>query len=330
MATGHPFAWNLIMTNSLLKVRVATKIDAAQDIVAFDLQAQDGSTLPPFNAGAHIDVHLPNGLIRQYSLCNDPREHERYRICVLRDPSTRGGSAAMHDLVHAGNELTIGLPRNLFALVEGDHDSLLLAGGIGVTPILAMAWQLHAQGARFQMHYFTRSRVRTAFHDDINAAPFSGSAALWFDDAVAERPSVPDLLRSASLGTHVYACGPAGFLDYVTRSALETGLAADHLHLEAFGAAPMAPGAAFDVHLRRSGETVRVDAEQTVVEALAAHGVVIPISCEQGICGTCLTQVCNGVPDHRDQYLTDEEHARNDQFTPCCSRSLTAVLELDI
>lgn len=318
------------MTNSLLKVRVASKIDAAQDIVAFDLQAQDGSTLPPFDAGAHIDVHLPNGLVRQYSLCNDPREQERYRICVLRDPSTRGGSAAMHDLVHAGDELTISSPRNLFALVDGDHDSLLLAGGIGVTPILAMAWHLHAKGARFQMHYFTRSRDRTAFHDDLHVAPFSRSAALWFDDASAERPSVPDLLRSASPATHVYACGPAGFLDYVTRSALETGLAPDHLHIEAFGAAPMAPGDPFDVRLRHSGRTIRVAAEQTVVEALAAHGVMIPISCEQGICGTCLTRVCSGIPDHRDQYLTDEEHARNDQFTPCCSRSLTPILELDI
>ena len=330
MATGPFFARNLIMTHALLKVRVASRIEAAQDIVAYDLQAQDGSPLPAFDAGAHIDIHLPNGMVRQYSLCNDPRERQRYRICVLRDPLTRGGSAAMHDLVQAGDELTIGMPRNLFALVPGAHDSLLLAGGIGVTPILSMAWHLHAQGAPFQLHYFTRSRARTAFHDELHGAPFAGSAALWFDDADAGRPSVPELLRAASTGTHIYACGPTGFLEYVTRSAQEAGLAPEHLHIEAFGAAPMAPGAAFAVRLRQSGRSIPVGEQQTVVDALAAHGVDISVSCEQGICGTCITRVCGGLPDHRDQYLTDEEHARNDQFTPCCSRSLTPILELDL
>jgi vanillate O-demethylase ferredoxin subunit len=318
------------MTQALLKVRVASRIDAAQDIVAYDLQTQDGTPLPAFDAGAHIDVHLPNGLVRQYSLCNDPRERERYRICVLRDPHTRGGSAAMHDLVQAGDELTIGPPRNLFALVPGAHDSLLLAGGIGVTPILSMAWSLHAQGAPFRMHYYTRSRARTAFHDDLHGAPFTESAAVWFDDAGAKGPAVPELLRAVSSGAHVYACGPAGFLDYVRRSAQEAGLAPECLHIEAFGSAPMAPGAAFEVRLRQSGRSIEVGEEQTVVQALAAHGVAIPVSCEQGICGTCITRVCGGLPDHRDQYLTDEEHARNDQFTPCCSRSLTPILELDL
>ncbi|MFC4929664.1 PDR/VanB family oxidoreductase [Massilia sp. GCM10023247] len=318
------------MNENLLKLRVVRKVEAAQDIVAFELQAPDGAALPRFEAGAHIDVHLPNGLVRQYSLCNDARERERYRICVLRDPATRGGSAAMHDLVNDGDELTIGLPRNLFALVPGAHDSLLLAGGIGVTPILSMAWQLHAEQAPFRMHYFTRSRVRTAFHDELQAAPFAASTAVWFDDAETARPSVPELLRAASPGTQVYACGPAGFLEYVTRSAQECGLAPESLHIEAFGAAPMAPGAAFEVRLRQSGRAIRIGPEQTVVEALAAHGVAIPVSCEQGICGTCLTRVISGIPEHRDQYLSDEEHSRNDQFTPCCSRSLTPVLELDI
>jgi len=318
------------MKQELLTVRVARKVDAALDIVGLELAASDGSALPAFDAGAHVDLHLPNGLVRQYSLCNDPRDHARYRICVLRDPATRGGSAAVHDLVHVGDELSIGLPRNLFALAPGEHDSLLLAGGIGVTPILAMAWQLHAQHAPFSMHYFTRSRSRTAFHDELRSAPFAGAAAMWFDDGDAARPDLPDLLRRARPGTHVYACGPAGFLEHVTRSAAQAGLSPGHLHTEAFGAAPMAPGDAFDLRLRGSGQTIRVEPDQTVVEALAANGITIPVSCEQGICGTCLTRVCGGAPDHRDQYLTDEERARNDQFTPCCSRSLTPVLELDI
>jgi vanillate O-demethylase ferredoxin subunit len=320
-----------IMTDKLLNVRVVRKHLAAHDIVAFELQAHDLAALPAFEAGAHIDVHLPNGLVRQYSLCNDPRQRDRYQICVLRDAATRGGSAAMHDLVAAGDELTIGLPRNLFPLVPGTHPSLLLAGGIGVTPMLAMAWSLHAQGAPFQLHYFTRSAARTAFHEQIKGAPFAGAAALWFDDAAAaERPSIPALLAQAAPGTHVYACGPTGFLEHVMKSCEQAAWPLGQLHYETFGAAPMPPGAAFDVQIRSSGLTVRVLESETVVEALAAHGVTIPVSCEQGICGTCLTGICAGRADHRDQYLTDEEHARGDRFTPCCSRALTPLLVLDL
>jgi vanillate O-demethylase ferredoxin subunit len=318
------------MTDPTFKVRVVRKHAEAHDIVALELQALDGGDLPPFEPGAHIDVHLPNGLVRQYSLCNDPRDRGRYQICVLLDPGSRGGSVAVHELVNATDELHIGQPRNFFALAPGGHDSLLLAGGIGVTPMLSMAWRLHAQGAQFQLHYFTRSRSRTAFHDQIKSAPFAASSALWFDDEDAERPSIPSLLAQSAPGTHVYACGPAGFLDHVRGSFAQAGMPSAQLHIEAFSAARMVPGAAFDVTLRSSGRTVRVGAEQTVVEALAAHGVEIPVSCEQGICGTCLTRVCAGRPDHRDQYLSDQERAADDQFTPCCSRSLTPVLVLDL
>lgn len=318
------------MTDPTFTVHVVRKHETAQDIVAFDLQAPDGSCLPPFDAGAHIDVHLPNGLVRQYSLCNDPRERRRYQICVLRDPATRGGSRAMHDLVEVGAALRVSRPRNLFALARGAHPSLLLAGGIGVTPMLAMAWQLHADGRPFQLHYFTRNRLRTAFHDEIRAAPFSAVAALWFDDGQEARPAIPDLMAQAAPDTHVYACGPAGFLEHVRQSFVRTGLPAGQLHIEAFSAAPVVPGAAFDVTVLSSGLTVHVLADQTVVEALAAKGITIPVSCEQGICGTCLTRVVDGLPEHRDQFLSNAEHATNDQFTPCCSRSLTPVLVLDL
>jgi vanillate O-demethylase ferredoxin subunit len=318
------------MTDSTFTVHVVRKQVAAHDIVAFDLQAPDGAALPSFDAGAHIDVHLPNGLVRQYSLCNDPRERGRYQICVLRDPASRGGSGAMHDLVELGAALRISAPRNLFALAPGPHASLLLAGGIGVTPMLAMAWQLHAQALPFQLHYFSRSRERTAFHDEIKAAPFAAAAALWFDDGDQPRPAIPALLADAAPGTHIYACGPAGFLEHVRQCFAEAGLPAAQLHIEAFSGAPMAPGAAFDVTLRSSGKTVHVPVELTVVEALAAQGITIPVSCEQGICGTCITRVCAGLPDHRDQYLSNAEHAANDQFTPCCSRALTPVLVLDL
>jgi vanillate O-demethylase ferredoxin subunit len=318
------------MTDSTFTVHVVRKQMVAHDIVAFDLQATNGAALPAFDAGAHIDVHLPNGLVRQYSLCNDPRERGRYQICVLRDPASRGGSGAMHDLVDLGAALRISAPRNLFALAPGPHASLLLAGGIGITPMLAMAWHLHAQALPFQLHYFSRSRARTAFHDEIKAAPFSATAALWFDDGDQPRPAISALLADAAPGTHIYACGPAGFLEHVRQCFADARLSAGQLHIEAFSAAPMAPGAAFDVTLRSSGKTVHVPEEVTVVEALAAHGITIPVSCEQGICGTCITRVCAGRPDHRDQYLSNAEHTANDQFTPCCSRALTPVLVLDL
>lgn len=315
-----------------LQVRVQRKSQEAEGIVALELVSADGRPLPGFGAGSHIDVHLPNGLVRQYSLCNSAAERHRYRIAVLREPTSRGGSAAVHDLVKEGDVLTISAPRNHFALHDAPR-SLLLAGGIGVTPILCMAQRLATWGADFEMHYCTRSPARTAFREEIAASAFADKVHLHHDDgAEAQKLRVAELLKTPEPGTQIYVCGPGGFIDHVVNTAKANGWPAQQIHLEYFAAAAQDTSGdqPFEVKLTSSGQTYRIRKDQTIVQALRAEGVEIMVSCEQGVCGTCITRVLEGVPDHRDCYLTDDERAANDQFTPCCSRSKTPLLVLDL
>jgi vanillate O-demethylase ferredoxin subunit len=315
-----------------LQLKVVRKTREAQDIVSFELAREDGSALPAFSAGSHVDVQVPGGLTRQYSLCNDAAEKHRYRIAVLRDPVSRGGSIAMHDAVHEGDTLHISEPRNHFPLQHASR-SLLFAGGIGVTPLLCMAQRLAAIDADFTLHYCTRSEERTAFRDEITASKFAPRVTFHFDTGLPEQKlNLDEALGPPDAGTHLYVCGPTGFIDYVVNSAKARGWSADHIHLEYFGAAPQdtAGDTAFDVRIASSGNTYTVPAGQTIVQALAEHGIEILTSCEQGVCGTCITRVLEGEPDHRDLYFTDEEKAKNDQFTPCCSRSRSRTLILDL
>ena len=322
------------MSSTTLNVRVAGKTAAAQDICVFDLVAADGAALPPFSAGAHIDVHVPGGLVRQYSLCNPPHETQRYRIGVLRDAASRGGSQAMHERVEVGQTLTISTPKNHFPLVAGASiRSLLLAGGIGVTPILCMAEALGAAGADFEMHYCARSRRHAAFLDHLAAAAYAGRVQLHFDDeAPAQRLDIPALLAAPDARTHLSVCGPRGFIDAVLSSARAQGWPEAQLHCEFFAGevASADTDAAFEVLLQRSGRVVPVAKGITILRALEDAGIPVAYSCEQGVCGTCLTPVIDGVPDHRDSYLTPDEQAANDQMLLCCSRARSARLVLDL
>ena len=316
-----------------LQVRVAHKAVEAEDIVTLELVATDGKALPAFAAGSHIDVFLPGGITRQYSLCNDPQETHRYLIGVLRDPASRGGSQAVHEQVCEGDVLTISAPRNHFPLAHEARQSLLLAGGIGVTPILCMAERLAITGAQFAMHYATRSPARTAFRARIAASGFASRVQFHFDDGdAAQKLDLQKLLARPEAGTHLYVCGPKGFMDAVLGTARAAGWPEAQLHYEFFTAevARSDSDAGFEVKLASSGRIVMVPKDQTVTQALAAAGVEVMMSCEQGVCGTCLTRVLEGVPDHRDSYLTPEERSANDQFLPCCSRSKTPQLVLDL
>jgi vanillate monooxygenase ferredoxin subunit len=315
-----------------LAVKVVSKKIEAEDIASFELATADGAPLPAFSAGSHIDVQVPGGLTRQYSLCNDAAERHRYRIAVLRDPASRGGSTAMHDAVKAGDVLHISEPRNHFPLQHAKR-SLLFAGGIGVTPLLCMAQRLAAIGADFVLHYCTRSVERTAFRTEIANSAFADRVRFHYDAGPPEQK----LDLEADLGApdpacRLYVCGPTGFIDYVVGMAKVKGWSADQIHLEYFGAAPKdsSGDSAFEVRVASSGKTYTVAAGQSVVQALLEHGVEILTSCEQGVCGTCITRVLEGEPDHRDLYFTDEEHAKNDQFTPCCSRAKSKILVLDL
>jgi vanillate monooxygenase ferredoxin subunit len=315
-----------------IAVKVVRKTREAIDITGFELARADGGALPAFSAGSHIDVQLPGGLTRQYSLCNDSGEQHRYRIAVLRDPASRGGSVAMHDAVREGDEIQISAPRNHFPLQHAQR-SLLFAGGIGVTPLLCMAQRLAAIGADFEMHYATRSIERTAFRDEILASTFANKVSFHHDDGEpAQVLNVPEALGAYDAGTHIYVCGPGGFINHVMQVAQGMGWPATHIHVEHFAAAPQdhSADAAFEVKIASTGKTCTVPAGESVVQALAKHGIEILTSCEQGVCGTCITRVLEGEPDHRDLYFTDEEKAKNDQFTPCCSRSRTPVLVLDL
>lgn len=301
------------------------------DIRSLVLVAADGQPLHPFEAGAHIDVHLDDGLVRQYSLINTTDTDGSYRIAIKLEPASRGGSSRMHRLA-VGDALTVGLPRNNFPLDLTASHTMLLAGGIGITPLLGMAHRLSVDGRSFSLDYFVRSRDALAFGCEIGTGPFTSRCRFYpgFDGA-ATRAELASRLDAAPPGTHVYACGPAPFMETVKELvAAEPGLL---LHLEYFAAdtalADLARGS-FRVSLAKSGKTVVVGADQTIVEALIAAGIEVATSCEQGVCGTCLTTVLAGRPDHRDMLLTEEEQQAGDRMLLCVSRCLDQELVLDL
>jgi vanillate O-demethylase ferredoxin subunit len=317
----------------MIRVRVLRKAVEAEDICSFELAAEDGQPLPAFSAGSHVDVEVGDGLTRQYSLCNDSAEAHRYLIGVLREPASRGGSTAMHDRVQAGDVIQISAPKNHFALAHEAKSHLLLAGGIGITPILCMAERLAQTGADFTLHYCTRSAARTAFAARIRASAFADRVAFHHDDGdAAQKIDIAGLLAQPKPGQHIYVCGPKGFMDAVLGTARANGWPEAQLHFEFFSAdvQPRDADAAFDVKLASSGRVVHIPKGMTVLNALADAGVIVPSSCEQGVCGTCITRVIEGEPDHRDMYFTPEEQAANAEFTPCCSRSKTPLLVLDL
>lgn len=317
----------------LLNVKLKNKRLVADDVYAFELVESSGWALPSFTAGAHIDVHLPVGIIRQYSLCNDPGETHRYMIGVLRDPQSRGGSVAMHGL-DVGTQIQISRPRNLFELSKEAKHSVLIAGGIGITPLLSMAEHLSTSGESFELHYCARSSSKMAFSEQLQNFRFASHLSLHFDDGPVEQrfDALKVFDRRSSDSVHAYVCGPNGFIEYVISSARTAGYDERQIHREHFGPLISAndEDRAFSVQLASTGEVYRVEIGETVVSALAKRGVEILVSCEQGICGTCITGVVTGIPLHRDLFLTEEEHEANDQFTPCCSRSCSPVLVLDL
>lgn len=317
----------------LMRVTVSARSELGEGTAGFELAAVDGSALPPFEAGSHIDIHLPGGLIRQYSLHDLPSEPARYRIGVLREPQSRGGSAALVDGVKVGDELDISVPRNHFALDKSAGRSILLAGGIGITPILCMAEQLAQQRRAFELHYCGRTISRMAFVERLRSSPYAGDVHIHVDDGPREQT----LDAAAAIGppnpeTHLYVCGPAGFMDHVLETARKLGWKEPQLHREYFAAAPIDHSAdgPFEIELKSGGRVIKVDADKSAAEALRDSGIAIAVSCEQGVCGTCVTRVLAGLPDHRDLYLTDAEHEQNDCFTPCCSRARTPRLVLEL
>lgn len=315
--------------SDLLRVTVAKKSLAGRDIVALHLEPVAG-TLPAPQPGSHIDLHLPNGMVRQYSLTNGPADTERYRIGVARDAASRGGSATIHDDLEVGDELAISRPRNGFPLRRDVPHTRLIAGGIGITPLLAMAQALDRMGLDFDVHYFVRSPEHAAFAEILDGF---GDRVTRYEGATPKETTVQleALLTEPSNTSQVYACGPAPMLDAVRTLASGSGWRDDQVHFEYF-ANPneIDDTGKFEVALARSARTITVPSGMSILDALRSDGVAIDASCEQGACGTCAANVIEGVPLHQDVYLNDSERAAGTTILTCVSRATSDRLVLDL
>lgn len=322
------------MQAQTLKVRVDALREEAHGVRSFSISRVDGLPFDVYDPGAHIDVTGPSGVTRQYSLCGDPGCLDSHVFAVKKEEQSRGGSRSLHEEVTVGTELAVGAPRNLFRLEENADEHILIGAGIGITPLLSMAYRLVERNARFTLHYFARSETHAAFMTLLTRAPFDQHVKLHFG---VERESLAVELdacvRDAGPNSHVYTCGPAPFMDRVVEIA-QARLPAASIHLERFKAEP-APALdtaleSFEVRLASSGKTVRVDQKTSIVEALASIGIEVDTSCGEGVCGTCMVDVVSGEPEHRDHCLSKAERASNSVICCCISRSRSPVLVLDL
>lgn len=302
-----------------MKMTVAAVREEPGDVRVFELRHPRRPLLPHFEAGAHVDVHLPDGRVRQYSLFGDARDNSRYLIAVKREADGRGGSNWLHDHIVAGQELPVSAPRYHFGLAGEASQHLLLAGGIGITPILAMSRALHAAGQPFELHYFTRSRSLAPLLSEIAECLPPDHAHLHFDDEPQTRIELGPLLAGRSADTQLYYCGPPGFMKATGAAAADWPQ--ERVHFEAFQPADDEDFVAlpFSLKLRSSGQVLEVPADASALSVLRAAGVPLSASCENGVCGTCECGYVEGQPVHRDAVLSPA--ARATRFIPCISRA---------
>jgi len=311
-----------------LTLRVAHAEKVAADIHAFELRAPSGEDLPPFTAGAHVTVKSPNGSLRKYSLCNDPAERGRYVIAVKRDPAGRGGSVDLVDHTRIGDRVEVSAPHNAFELAEKAPSFILVAGGIGITPLMSMARQLNGEGRRYTLYCLTRSPEHTAFRHELQGADFGGKVVIHHDDGDPARAfDLWPILEKPS-AAHVYCCGPRALLEAVRDMTGHWSPAA--IHFESFidaGAAARPDDKPFGVRLAKSGDRFEVPAGVSILEVLRSRGHEAPSSCESGTCGTCRTRLVSGEADHRDLVLTQDEKAT--QIMICVSRARSPEIAID-
>jgi vanillate O-demethylase ferredoxin subunit len=303
-------------------------------IVELELVPGGGQAWPPVEPGAHIDLFLSNGLVRQYSLCNEAGESDRYLVAVQRELAGRGGSAWIHEHLKAGDRVAIGGPRNHFVLLPARRH-LLIAGGIGITPIRAMARHLAGQGGDWKLHYVTRSPERTAYLQELRSAPFAARAQVLHDGGDPARGlDLDQTIGRWDGATRLYCCGPTPLMDAVGATARRLGWAEDHLHFEHFKPVEHTAEAGgdrpFTVRLARSGRELLVPAGRTLLEVLEDAGCAVDCLCREGICGTCETRVLEGAPEHRDSVLSEAERAGGRAMMVCVSRARGEKLVLDL
>lgn len=318
--------------SSLIRVRVHVATWEAEGVHSYELRDPAGGALPPFDAGAHIDLHLPNGMVRSYSLINPQDERHRYVIAVQKDRVSRGGSTWLHDTLRVGDMIAISAPRNNFPLAEDAAPSLFIAGGIGITPLWCMIQRLVALGRPFALYYCVRTRREAAFCAALEALSDRPGAKIVFNfdgEPGGTMLDIASVIAAAPSDAHLYCCGPLPMLD-AFEAATESAPRA-RVHVEYFTAkeAPAAEGG-FTVVLAKTGRSFVIAPGKTILETLLDAGLDVASSCLEGVCGTCETKVLEGVPDHRDVVLTDAEREANKTMMICCSGSKTARLVLDL
>ena len=314
----------------MLDVVVSRLTHEAEGVVGVELRSADGGLLPAFSAGSHVDVHLPGGLCRQYSLTNAPDERERYCIGVGLAHDSRGGSRHVHERLREGDRLEISAPRSLFGLHLQAEEHVFIAGGIGITPIMSMIEACKANGHRWRLLYFVRTLARAAYlwrlaehHDQVH---------LHVDEEKGEPANLAHLLSSVPDAAHIYCCGPGPLMDAVEAAAADRP--SGSLHFERFSAqgakVDAAADGAFRITLNRKGATFVVPAGRSILQTLEDNGIELPCSCREGLCRTCETPLLAGKADHRDFVLSEEERSANTSIILCVSRALDAELVLDL
>lgn len=310
-----------------IPVRLHSISYAARDTHLYEFVRTEGGLFPSATPGAHVNLHLPNGLTRPYSLVHAGSHLESYVVGVKLDPKSRGGSRFIHEQLRVGTLMTLSSPQNNFPLLEAATHSVLIAGGIGITPVWCMAQRLQELGASWELWYSCRSRADTAFLSELSA--LGSRVHFHFDEEAQSLMDMATAVGSAPPGAHLYCCGPSPML--AAYEAAAAGRAADTIHLEHFGATqPAATAGGFVVQLARAGKDLQVPAGTSILDVLTANGVSVNSSCLQGVCGYCEVSVLDGVVDHRDSILTPGEKASNLTMMVCCSGAKTARLVLDL
>lgn len=316
--------------NGLL-ARVRSVTYEAKGINSWELVPLSGS-FPSFSPGAHIDLHLPNRLVRSYSLVNPSGERSRYVIAVARDRASRGGSAYIHERLKPGDVVTVSMPRNNFELIEDARHVVFIAGGIGITPMRCMLHRLDELGRSWELHYSVRTRDACAFREELECLERRrpGHIHLNFDHEPGGAVlNIAAIIGHATEDTYFYCCGPSGMLKACQAAA--AGVASDRIRVEYFSSDQgAAVGGGYFVEAARSNKRLEVIPGKSILDTLLEADIQVPFACRQGICGTCELKVLSGVPDHRDSVLNDQEHAASETMMVCCSGSMTETLVLDI
>ena len=315
-----------------LQVKVTSIIDAAKGIKSFTFAPLNGIDLPEFSAGAHINLTLPSGTVRSYSLVNPSYEENKYQIAVKLEEAGRGGSKEMHSTISEGDIIEISHPKNNFVLYENTKKFILISGGIGITPLLSMAHRLTEIDKHFELHICAKASEEIPFQYELKNWTFAPNVEIHLDKNGKSSIDLSAVLATPNEDTMVYVCGPAGFNKWVKDSALALGWNKDYIKEEVFSADTniLLEPKAFELVLQKSGKTITVKKDETIIDALLFNNVSVDYTCLQGTCGTCITKVIEGKIDHRDAVLSEEEKMANNKMCLCVSRAKNEVLTIDI